>query len=184
MTEILPVGGAVHNPRKKFGRVDRFVRPGVDIVMERQGVHWMCPDLHITKQGYQRVAYFLASRVLKEPITPPSSPQLRKKYGHINCFTSSGVEKGEGYLGGGTVASLKRIGYNPVGNFKEQRGKRQQQSVEIKKDSEKKWAKPPPNLDAQTLVFLHTVMIVMSISPAGQLRFSIGRCSAKRLLLL
>lgn len=152
MTEMEGIGekSDIQSARQHYRRVVRFIRPGVDVVMERKGLD--SATISKAKKGYGRVAYFLASRVQKEPISIVSNPvNSRKYFRHINCFTSSGVEKGEGYLGGGTVTSFKKIGFNPLGKFhREPRVKRQHSSKEIKKKEENFGKKQPPSLDGKT----------------------------------
>lgn len=96
-----------------------------------------------SSSGHKRTTYFLASRVLKEPVSAPKSPVTGRKCNKlISCFISSGIEKGEGYPGGGQVTSFRKIGFNPLKEFKELRIKRQHKLKENKVENPSK--KPPP----------------------------------------
>lgn len=109
--------------RLHHGRVVRFIRPGVDRIMEQIGLN---PAV-IPKKGYGRVSYFMASRVAKEDDSMTETPVHwhNKNYRRVNYFVASGIEKGEGHLGGGTVTNILEIGFNPKCVFKEHRIKRQ-----------------------------------------------------------
>lgn len=143
----------VHGASHK--RVVRFIRPGWDVMMERKGAD---PETALrSKKGFGRVSYFLASRVARESVTGTNNPVNNSNFfKHIDCFTSSGVEKGEGYHGGGTTACFMKIGFNPGAGGKsyrelECRGKRQRRPKQTTQDTKKTYTKPPP-LDAKTSV--------------------------------
>lgn len=140
----------IQTARQHYRRIDRFIRPGVDVVMEKKGM----ATISKAKKGYGRVAYFLASRVQKETVTISNPVNSHKYFKHVDCFTSSGVEKGEGYLGGGQVTSFKRIGFNPYGKLREPRVKRQHSHTDTKKKQGNFCRKPPPTLDKKTSVII------------------------------
>ena len=73
-------------------------------------------------QNFRRVAFFAAPGVERKQKVPNQEP---KDYKHITCFVASGIVKGEGHLGGGTVPHIPDIGFNPMHNFNEHRVKRQ-----------------------------------------------------------
>lgn len=119
--------------RSQYNRVERFIRHGVDKVMEGHKKHNSL--LHSSKR-YGRVSYFTASRVerpKKDPdgSTKPSGTKEQCSFRHVDYFITSGIAKGEGHLGGGTVTDMPNIGFNPLKKFNEIRVKRQhKQKVE------------------------------------------------------
>lgn len=108
-----------------FRRVNRFIRHGVDRLMEMTEKEnffiTTCKKPLAENPNYKRVEYFAASGVLRKE----NRPFEEKDYRHNTCFISSGILKGEGNIGGGTGATILDIGYNPDENFAEMRVKRQ-----------------------------------------------------------
>lgn len=116
------------SPHSQHHRVDRFVRYGVDKVMEghKKFVSMLTPG----KSRYGRVSHFTMSRVERPrksvdgtislpPTVKPGS------YRHVDYFRGSGIVKGEGNSGGGTVTDMSNFGMNPKQEFREVRVKRQ-----------------------------------------------------------
>ena len=108
--------------KNHFRRVNRFIRHGVDKLMEMtEKENFFIEKPSNAKPNYRRVAYFAAPGVERRQKISPE----QKDYKHVTCFLSSGIVKGEGHLGGGTVISIPEIGFNPDRNFNEHRIKRQ-----------------------------------------------------------
>ena len=106
----------------QYRRVCRFVSYGVDKVMEghKKHVSMLTPG----KSRYGRVSYFTASG-MEKPAKDTIKPTKQGSFRHVDCFIASGIAKGEGHIGGGTVADICNIGLNPMRNFREVRVKRQ-----------------------------------------------------------
>ncbi len=109
-----------------FRRVNRFIRHGVDKMMEMTEKENFfirtCENPLTEKPDFRRVAHCMGPGVERKQKRLAKDP---KDYKHITCFVSSGILKGEGHLGGGTVPSIPDIGFNPNRNFIEHRIKRQ-----------------------------------------------------------
>lgn len=109
---------------RQYRRVCRFVSYGVDKVMEghEKNVSMLTPG----KTRYGRVSCFTASGMEKPNITEEDTFKLlpnakRANFRHVDCFVTSGIAKGEGHLGGGTVADVCNIGFNPNQKFRQVR---------------------------------------------------------------
>lgn len=130
-------------------RVYRFIRPGVDILMENRGLSDLKP-----KKWHGRVSYFLAPGVEREKIDRAAWD--RKNFRHVDYFAASRIEKGEGHTGGGSMGggNILQIGFNPWRQFRELRIKRQHAMGELATEKHTKISpkKPQPPLNAKTSV--------------------------------
>lgn len=129
--DVLKYSGEVGNGVKDKGhhKVYRFIRYGVDKIMERETKP--TSSFNPAHKGFGRVAYFVASGVEKEASGqylirsfPPN-----KNHKHVSYFLKSKNEKGEGHPGGGYGPDFLNIGLNPHHHFKEVRVKRQQKQT-------------------------------------------------------
>lgn len=151
-------------PRSRYHRVDRFVRYGVDKVMEghKKYVSMLTPG----KSRYGRVSYFSMARVERPKKTENGTTKLPPavksgSFRHVDYFIASGIAKGEGHSGGGTVTDMLNIGMNPMHNFREVRVKRQSKpKEEIKEGLKRKegfeWYKKLHPLDRKTSALIIT----------------------------
>lgn len=117
--------------KSRHHKVYRFIRHGVDKIMEREGKP--TTGSNPAHKGFGRVAYFLASGVEKEAsgrCFTSSLPPSKKHNKYVSCFIMSKNEKGEGHPGGGNGPDFLNIGLNPHHHFKEVRVKRQQKQTD------------------------------------------------------
>ena len=131
--DLLRCSGQLEMDKTKHHKVYRFIRRGVDKVMENEKKP--TSSFNPAHKGFGRVAYFLASGVEKEhggkSLTTSSLPNRSHKY--VSCFVRSKIEKGEGHPGGGNGPDFLNIGFNPQRRFKEIRVKRQQKHTDTVK---------------------------------------------------
>lgn len=159
------------DPPKRFHKIYRFIRHGVDRIMEEQGRKASNLKSHDDK-GYGRVSYFTASRIErpKKALSQLQSKHIPAACGsfrHVDYFITSGVAKGEGHLGGGTVADILNIGYSPMPQFKEVRVKRQHKPNEprLEKFDGIAWNKKLHPLNRKTSACKHYCMYVLNAFP-------------------
>lgn len=138
-------------PHIKYRRVERFIRHGVDKVME---CHKKFTPLFPSSKYHGKVSYLTMSRVER-----PKKPPIRQKdFKHVDYFIASGIAKGEGHVGGGTITDILHIGYNPQRNFQEVRVKRQHRVKDegaIRQQKGCAWNKKLHPLDRKTSARIH-----------------------------
>lgn len=164
----------------QFHRVERFIRYGVDKIMEGHKKH---NPLFPPSTRHGRVSYFTASRVERPKKGASTKIQQTKGHKHVDYFIASGIEKGEGHVGGGVnIKDVLHIGYNPRRNFQEVRVKRQYvaKEEELTRQKGSVWNKKLRPLDRKTSAHIIIITCGQPFSSTGPLRLYGRMCKVRR----
>ena len=154
--------------KNHYRRVNRFIRHGVDKLMEmteKENFFFSTckKPSSSSAQNFRRVACFAAPGVERKIVRPPQDPG---DFRHMTCFIASGILKGEGHFGGGTVPSILDIGFNPTNNFNENRIKRQNAARVNQKTDNVHYGIKKSRLrprDKRTYVFTYLLLFIIII---------------------